>query len=476
MSFSLARLVAICGLSVAPLAGLAAPTLITNALSSMQDNSWLKLNLNTFSSIVPSPSQMPIDTFMSPTSAIYAWSGAAWDSKLGNLYLYGKDYGGYEGNEVYIWNGSTGLWGRGSVASQVVKTADPRPGQAGKSVYAAIDGIMNAPASGETYDNMVYLPNVERLAVLGVSRNGDYWLDPATGVATGPYFWDPAKADPNKVGGTTGSQVNPALYPAVTGGQMWQNRNNVTLRTTPPGWTEGTSDVLSVNGKDVVYLTDGYDNLWRYTVNDLDPANDSWVQIGRRSITGLDGGGGSAAIDTINNLYLRSGTLPHQAPGATFAFWDLDSTVPQHNNRAVLVKPTVVDAGVVAPNFVNFGIEFDSALGVYTLWDGSQYVWYLRPPANLDTNGDGFADNANGWTLDRVDVTGAGPSIPAKYNGVYGKWQYLEDVHAFVGVIDPASGDVFLYKPMAAVPEPATWALLLSGIAAVGSLARRRKA
>lgn len=474
MKSILTRSIASCSLALAPLASLAAPALITDALAQMAPNSWQKLNTNTFISIIPSRDRLPIDTHLSPTTAISAWSGAAWDSNLGNLYLYGKDYGGYEGNEVYVWNGTTGLWSMGAQSSQMVKSTDPRPGRSAYSVYQAIDGFMNAPTSGETYDNMVYLPNVARLAVLGVSRNGDYWVNPNDGKLTGPYFWDPSKADTNKVGGTTGSQVNPTLYPNVVGGQMWQNRNNAFLRTTPPGWTEGTSDILSVNGKDVVYLTDGYDNLWRYTVNDLNPANDSWVQLGRRSITGADGWGGSAAIDTINHLYLRSGTRLPAPTGNTFAFWDLDSTRAWTDNRATLITPTVIDPGVVAPDFTNFGIEFDPNLGAYTLWDGSSYIWHLRAPANLDTNSDGIDDNAQGWTLDRVEVQGVGPQIPTRYTGVYGKWQYLEDVNAFIGVIDPNSGDVFLYKPMAPVPEPSNWALLAGGVVAIGWFIRRR--
>lgn len=467
------RLLALLGLFAAPLSTIAAPDLITNTLSGMQANSWAKLNLNTFSSIAPQRSQLPIDTYLSPNSAISAWSGAAWDSTLGNLYLYGKDYGGYEGNEVYVWNGTTGLWSMGSQSSQMVKSVDPR--NPSKFVYQPVDGFMNAPTVGETYDNLVYLPNVQRLAVLGVSRNGDYWLNPANGAVTGPYFWDPAKADPTKVGGTTGSQVNPTLYPSVTGGMMWQNRNNTSQMLARPVFTQGTSDMLSVNGKDVVYLTDGYDNLFRYTVNDLDPSHDTWEQIGRRSITGYDGAGGSAAIDTTHNLYLRSGMPASHAVGATFFFWDLDAAHLGLNNRSIMIKPTVVDVGVVAPDFINFGIEYDSVLNVYTLWDGSSFIWHLRPPEVLDTNHDGLDDNALGWTLDRVEVAGAGPNIPSKYTGVYGKWQYLEDVHAFVGVIDPTSGDVYLYKPMDAVPEPSTWALMLSGMVAVTSLARRRK-
>ena len=48
--------------------------------------------------------------------------------------------------------------------------------------------------SGESWDNVIYLPRVDRMAVIGVSREGITFRRP-DGTATGPYFWDPARAD-----------------------------------------------------------------------------------------------------------------------------------------------------------------------------------------------------------------------------------------------------------------------------------------
>ena len=48
------------------------------------------------------------------------------------------------------------------------------------------------------------------------------------------------------------------------------------------GHLRGTSAYVNVDGKDVVYVTDTDGSLWRYTVRDLDPANDTWERIGRR--------------------------------------------------------------------------------------------------------------------------------------------------------------------------------------------------
>ena len=138
---------------------------------------------------------------------------------------------------------------------------------------------MNAPLSGESWDNVVYLQNVDRMAVIGISREGQTWRDPSTGLFTGPYFWDPSKADPNKVSGLTGSQVNPGAFPDVIGGEMWQNRDKPMGAL---GHVQGTSAYVNVDGKDVVYVTGLFDSLWRYTVHDLDPAHDTWERIGSR--------------------------------------------------------------------------------------------------------------------------------------------------------------------------------------------------
>ncbi len=49
----------------------------------------------------------------------------------------------------------------------------------------------------------------------------------------------------------------------------------------------------------------------------------------------------------------------------------------------------------------------------------------------------------------------------------------MEEYNAFIGVIDPNSGDVFLYKPIAlAVPEPSTAAMLLVGLLGIFASSR----
>ncbi|MET0168302.1 MAG: hypothetical protein ABW318_25340, partial [Vicinamibacterales bacterium] len=156
--------------------GQASADVIADALSGMPANSWQKLNVNTFQSVWTPFAQQP--THSSPSSNISAWSGAAWDSRRGNLLIFGGDIGEEEGNEVYVFSGKTGLWSRGASPSQITST---------NGVTHTVDGAMTAPLSGESWDNVVFLKNVDRMAVIGVSRNGSTWQDPNTRLRTGPY-------------------------------------------------------------------------------------------------------------------------------------------------------------------------------------------------------------------------------------------------------------------------------------------------
>jgi hypothetical protein len=224
-----------------------AVSVIADTVAQMAANSWQKINLNSFASAM-TPVGQRTDLYR-PLSQIYAWTGAAWDASRDNMYLWGSDYNGHESNEVYVFNATSGLWGRGSLPSQITTT---------NGIITTVDGVNNAPTAGETYDNLVFLNNVDRMGVIGVSRDGQTWQN-TSGQPTGPYFWDPAKADPSKVGGITGSQVNPTTYPGVTGGQMWQNRNNGGAINAGFGkQSHGTTDVISINGKDIVYVTDEF--------------------------------------------------------------------------------------------------------------------------------------------------------------------------------------------------------------------------
>ncbi len=324
---------------------------------------------------------------------------------------------------------ATGLWRRGSLPSQV--TID-------NGVPTAVDGVFNAPTSGESWDNVVYLENLDRMAVLAVSREGVTFRRP-DGQATGPYFWDPAKADPLKVSGTTGSQVNPGLYTGVVGGQMWQNRDNFPADV---GFgLMGKTAYANENGNDVVYFAGNYDRLWRYTARDLNAANDSWEPVGIRPLSGKDSSG-PMALDPVRRILVKPLTA------TTFGFWDVSDLATSRTieNREIEVVPTPVSSQIAGDARL-YGLQYDPTLEAFVLWGGDSSVWVLHPPGNLDPDGDGIKDATAGWSLEKITPTGSGPTVPARFTGVFGKWVYLPAEKAYLGVIDPDSGDVYLYKP-----------------------------
>lgn len=176
------------------------------------ENSWIKANTNSFSAAWPPANlrAMPNSSYSGPSAVIRAWSSFAWDNNRGDLLLFGGGHANYAGNEVYRWRGSTRQWERASMPSGI----DP-------SDYMPIGGAQYAPQSSHTYDNAIYLPLSDRFVTFGgaaFQSGGAFALKEPNGTVrrTGPYFFDPTRADGNRVGGRTGSGVDPLMV----GGEM----------------------------------------------------------------------------------------------------------------------------------------------------------------------------------------------------------------------------------------------------------------
>ncbi len=94
---------------------------LTSILAATPESSWVRVNLNPFSAAwVATDLQVPPYAGDSkPGSIIAAWSSFAWDSNRGDLILWGGGHANYGGNEVYRWHGTTQLWERASVPSDV---------------------------------------------------------------------------------------------------------------------------------------------------------------------------------------------------------------------------------------------------------------------------------------------------------------------------------------------------------------------
>ena len=454
---------AVLAIGILPVSAMADISRLQNLLAATPEGGWVQANTTTYSSAWATGAAAVPPTPGGPASVVIAWSSFAWDSNRSDLLLWGGGHANYAGNEMYVWDGGTGAWSRGSLSSRL------------DANNYVIDNA--APQSSHTYDNNVYLPVNDRFLTFGGAAYNSGGIFTSASGREGPWLWDPAKADANKVGGTTGSGYDVTSE----GGQMWTNRQSMLNGSEPGSYVNGTTAYRTENGKDVVYLTgdqnaSGRPSLYRYTFGDLNNG-----EADRLEMVGVmwdsAGSTGAATIDSAHNLYVRS------AWGGVygdFAVWDLSKSnaTDPNSNREIKVDLKFADGSSFEMN-KNYGVEYDVANDKIYLWDGSSKgkVWSVTVGWDADGNVD---DN---WVITELaSTTTAQPSggFPSD-NGVLGKWDYVSELGAFIALnkYNDATGDaeVWLYKPFAAataVSEPSTYMMILSGLLLMGWAMRRR--
>ncbi|MFT7569829.1 MAG: hypothetical protein ACI9JL_000852 [Paracoccaceae bacterium] len=391
-------------------------------VSGMAENEWVKLNTNSFQDVW-TPAELRAG-HGNPRSVIQAWGAATWDSNRHDYIFTGGGHANYGGNEVYRWSSSTLEWERSSLPSEIVNV------QGGQ--YETIDGFENTPISSHLYDNLEFLDGADRMVSFGGAayNTGGAFITTDGSANTGPYFWNPALANPNQVGGLTGSHVDPVNNTGIVGGEMWENRRTSESSDPHPSRTlNGVTDYAVVDGEEVVFVGEGDRHLYKYTVPDVgDASQDSWEQVGR--FWNAYSGAGAGAYSSDDNIFVRTA-------GNAFTYWDLDTAGPRNDN--VLFTPTDVSGGFVLDT--TFGMEYDPVRDRFVLWNGEADVWYLSAP---DTGPD-----ATGWEIERAPTVSVQdvPTTPSVFTGVLGKWDYVDDYDIFVGVVDDITGDVWAYKP-----------------------------
>jgi hypothetical protein len=436
-------------------------TAIGTAIDAMAENTWSKVNINNFQDVWIAPSQEPAGGFGSPKSVIEAWGSMAWDSNRGNLIFWGGGHANYAGNEVYQWGASTLEWERSSLPSQVV-LKDPV-----RARYETVDGPLNAPISSHTYDNQAFLATADRFVTIGGAAwntGGSFSIENPDGSLsrTGPYFWDPSKADANKVGGLDGSGVDPA----TPGGQMWENRNNLSnIPLSTSAFRNGTTATAQQNGKDVVFIESGA-GLWKMTVNDVnEPTQDTYEHLGRRWNSFVESSG-AGDYDATRNIYLRT-------IGNGFMFYDINNAGATNNNQ--IVDYIDLTGGLFVPG-AGYGLVYDEIRDRFVFWDGDDNLYALTAPDIL---------SASGWTVSLIDplsLVNPEASELAVFTGVLGKFEYLAGLDVFAGVVDAVAGDIWLYKPtdwspaasvVASIPETSGLAFLMGGLCFIWHRNRR---
>jgi hypothetical protein len=418
---------------------------LVNQIAAMPEGEWMRANVNNFSDVWSPADLRPLvgSTNPGPYKLIEAWSSYAWDPNRGDLWLFGGGHANYSGNDVYRWRASTQRWERASLPSEIEHDD--------LGNWQAVDGWDAAPASAHTYDNNMFFPHIDRLVVFGGAayNSGNYFkreVTPTTGRATGPFFFDPTRADPNKVGGTTGSHVmRVAPHPEVVGGNMWTNRD---MYVNVPG---GFNALLQVNGctayadeggVDVAYIAAAQGgstnlNLYRYAVPSIaNPAQDTLKQVGAfyNGTSGLT----ACGYDSVRKVLARIGTT-----SVPFVYWSLAS--PGTNNRDVRVTPT--DPSGEFPTLLSSGqlklpicgFDFDSTRSRFVLWCGDGRVWTLTPPATI---------GPTGWTIVKQPAPTQATPNGDYGTGLLGKWKYIPNLDAFIGLQDKNLGNIWIYKPV----------------------------
>jgi hypothetical protein len=409
-------------------------------IASIPEGHWLRANLNNYIDVWTPADLRPLGAH-DPSKIIGAWSSFAWDTNRADLWLYGGGHANYSGNDVYRWRASTRMWERASLPSQPIQDT--------LGNYHAIDGTDAAPGSAHTYDNNIFLPIVDRFLIFGgavYNAGGQFkrQVSATTSRNTGPYFFDPERADPGKVGGTTGSHAQSAApHPEVIGGEMWQNRDhtvNLAGASLPTSHVNGCTAYAEEQGRDTVYVSaingGTARNLYRYVINDLtNPAADSWERIG--GYYGSPSGETTCAFDPVQRLFVRTGN--NQYP---LLYWN--TATPGAKNYEVVVKLSDPD-GVLLPLLQSnslilkkCALDFDPLLRQYLLWCGDGRVWSITPPAE---------PAASGWTVSLAPSPGDAVPNGDYGTGILGKWAYAADLGVFVGLQDRFLGNVWMYKP-----------------------------
>ncbi len=433
---------------------------LISILRSTPENGWVRVNNNQFQDVwtptgllvseTKSLDEVPWD----PHGIIDAFSGFAWDSRRGDLIIYGGGHANYGGNDVYRWRATTLNWERMSLPSDISSL--------GSYPWLTVDGPNASPQSHHTYDGNIYLPIVDRFLTFGGAGfnfgesfivpdpNGPLEIYGGNYRTTGPYFFDPARADENKVGGITGSHSqwdNPNLW--VIGGEMWENRDvpkNLPGTYFPLYFIENSTGYTQENGKDVVFVFGEQQYLAKYTVNDIDdPTQDSWEQVGYGVSTGQPVG----AYLPTHNLFVRI------SPDL-FTYWDLSTPGPTNLNVAFVPDGEFVPTtlGIYNNGLGDYGMDYDAPRNRLLLWGGGGDVWALYPPVSVaappgcgEVGGDIPVVSPVGWHIEKLKSA----STPTPYDGpgagVLGKWKYIAQIDAFMALENAYAGNIWIYKP-----------------------------
>jgi len=274
---------------------------------------------------------------------------------------------------------------------------------------------------------------------------------PRTTRKVGPWVFDLALSDPNKVGGGNGTGFDITRQ----GSSAWQHRRDKVTGYDIPAQNHvtGATIVVDQSGTDVAYFTmgsGGFPNFYKYTFGDLrNPASTDSVEMISRSWTGIttDGFG---VYDSKRQMFYRNagqqgGTI---APTGGYTYEMVALHLPTAAGWATqttgiqFVDGNGIAAPIMGPNYpaTFYGCCYDEVNDRLWFWDSGMAapsnpgrVKYINiPPAT------GAVFSSTTWTIETLDPAGATPHGPHNA-GVMGKMHHIPELGAFI-VVDSANG------------------------------------
>jgi hypothetical protein len=346
----------------------------------------------------------PIYSYPTLASGVtHAWGGAAARTQAGKeaLFIWNGGHVDYGGNEIYKLDINLGMLTRVSIPSPITAA------NYGTCSPTDNDGTPNV---GHTYQNFVYMPNVDLIYVSkrgvycgnGYHYNDTWTLNPDT------LAWmamDPVNCLPLGCGGGVGHPANPYTGSPVSGAP-----------DAYATWDPNTQSLIVVDNYGSGFV------VYRYcpAVNSSCAYANQYMELSNNGSPGIPDTTGhqvSTVIDSDTNTLLMIGGGPGQGMAATIPIGTGSSFTPT-------IITGSIDASCNAVLYaVGPGIVYNPTLKKYVIWleDGGSTVTVMDPSA---------------FTCTTMTVSGTGPKSTGIVDGLWGRWNYFPSLNAYVAVND----------------------------------------
>lgn len=395
---------------------------------------------------------------------IHPWSSFAYDYDQGRILLWGGGHANYMGNQLYIWDGRTGEWELACLPSAVDSNPNTR---------FIVDS--KAPQSSHTYHNNVWLKENNMFCTFGgaATPSGGPPLEYASsededfaGVGyrrVSPWLYDLTKTDPEKVGGSDGSGMNPARL----GLNAWQHRrdnvptgewNTDAYPITKGGHASQAAISIHRDGKDYVIFTmdgnSGFPAWYRWEFGDVRLGeDDQCIYLGKAG--GHHITEGWMVHDTTRDLVYRNAYAFGASPPAELVTKDPWVTGTTNADAGVrLVHSGSGDPFLMQKSEVSqecpYGAAYDETNDCIWLWSGvlpdTGVIYRINIPAYDTTTG----WESTTWTVDTVVPQGTRP-YGQHATPLLGKLKYVPEVGALITLDSPSNdgtrdADVWMFK------------------------------